>query len=130
MKAETAIYALLNAATAVTSIVGQRIYLDTRPEDDPLPAIVYALISDVQDGARPVDPELATARVQVNCLGVVPDNLVTLREAVRVACHNQSGLIGGVEVVACIRDSTGPDSYDELVDIYVKPMDFKIHYLV
>ncbi len=130
MKAEIVIYTLLNASANVTALVGTRIYLDTRPEDDPLPAIVYALISDKQDGARPVDPELATARVQVNCLGAVADDLVLLREYVRQACHNQSGTIGGVEVVASIRDSTGPDSYDELVNIYVKPMDFKVHYLV
>lgn len=130
MKAEEVIYALLNASSAIAAVVGNRIYLDTRPEDDALPAIVYSLISDKQDGARPVDPELATARVQVICLGSVADDLVSLRESVRLACHNRSGTIAGVQVVAIIRDATGPDSYDELVNVYAKPMDFKVHYLV
>ncbi len=129
MKPETVIYTLLGASSAIAAQVGSRIYLDTRPEADWLPAITYGLISDVQDGARPIDPELVTARVQVNCMGNVADDLVTLREAVRLACHNRSGSIGGVEVVACIQQSMGPDSYDELVNVYLKPVDFKIHYV-
>ena len=129
MKPETVIYTLLNASSAIAAQVGARIYLDTRPEADPLPAITFGLISDVQDGARPIDPELVTARVQVNCMGNVSDDLVVLRENVRLACHNQSGQIGGVEVVACIQQSMGPDTYDELVNVYLKPIDFKIHYV-
>ncbi len=129
MKPETVIYTLLNASGAIAAQVGERIYLDTRPEADPLPAITFGLISDVQDGARPIDPELVTARVQVNCMGNVADELVGLRESVRMACHNQSGTIGGVEVVASIQQSMGPDTYDELVNVYLKPIDFKIHYV-
>ena len=129
MKPETVIYTLLNASGAIAAQVGERIYLDTRPEADPLPAITFGLISDVQDGARPIDPELVTARVQVNCMGNVADELVGLRESVRMACHNQSGTIGGVEVVASIQQSMGPDTYDELVNVYLKLIDFKIHYV-
>jgi len=129
MKPETVIYTLLNASSAIAAQVGAKIYLDTRPEADPLPAITFGLISDVQDGARPIDPELVTARVQVNCMGNVADDLVNLRENVRLACHNRSGTIGGIEVVACIQQSMGPDTYDELVNVYLKPIDFKIHYV-
>lgn len=127
--AEQVIYTLLNASTALAGSVGTRIYLDTRPEADPLPAIVYSLIGDKPDASHRIDPELMTARVQVTCMGSIADDLVTLRENVRLAIHNQSGTIGGVAVAACLQDSAGPDTYDELVDVYVKPMDFKIHYI-
>ena len=129
MKAEQAIYALLNSSTVLTALVTNRIYLDTRPEADPLPAVVFELISDRQDNACLGEPEKATARIQVNCLGQMAEDAVNVREAVKTACHNQSGVFGGVTVLACLQEGSGADSYDELVNIYVKPMDFTIHYL-
>ncbi len=128
MKAEAAIYAMLNASSAVAAIVGSRIYLDTRPEADPLPAIVYSLVSEKQDNARIGDTETVTSRMQVVCLGNVADVLVTLRENVRLACHNQTGVFGGTEVIYSLLDSAGPDTYDELVNIYAKSSDFLIHF--
>ena len=129
MKAEQAIYALLNGSASLAALVAARIYLDTRPEADPLPAVVFELISDRQDNARQGEPEKATARIQVNCLGQMAEDAVNVREAVKAACHNQSGTFAGVTVLACLQEGSGADSYDELVNIYVKPMDFTIHYL-
>ncbi len=128
MKAEAAIYSMLNGSSAIAAQVGQRIYLDTRPEADPLPAIVYSLISEKQDNARLGDIETVTSRVEVSCLGNTADDLVTLRENVRLACHNQSGQFGGTQVIYSLMDGAGPDTYDELVNIYVKPCDFFIHF--
>jgi hypothetical protein len=42
MSAETVLKTTLDAAAAVTALVSTRIYPDTRPQDDVLPAIVYA----------------------------------------------------------------------------------------
>ena len=129
MKAETALYALLDASPSLAMLVGSRIYLDTRPEADPLPAVVYELVSDKQDNTRMGEFETAKARLQVNCLGQMAEDAANVREAVKIACHNQSGTFGGVTVLACIQSGSGTDSYDELVNIYVKPMDFMVHYL-
>ncbi len=129
MKAEQALYALLDASPALATLVGNRIYLDTRPEADPLPAVVYELISDRQNNTRVGEPETAVARLQVNCLGQMAEDAAQVRRAVRLACHNQAGILGGVTVLACIQAGAGADSYDELVNIYMKPMDFTVHYL-
>ncbi len=129
MKPELAIYGLLNASNSLATLVGTRIYLDTRPEADPLPAVVYELISDKQDNTRSGEPETARARLQVNCLGQMAEDAANLREAVRLACHNQSGTFNGVTVISSLQAGTGADSYDELVNIYVKPIDFMVHYL-
>jgi len=129
MRAEAIVYALLGASPDLTALVGTRIYLDTRPEADPLPAVVYELIHEKQDDARLGERETVTARVQVTSLGAIAEDAVNVREAVRLACHNQSGAIAGYTVIACIEDAAGPDSYDHLVNIYAKPMDFIIHYL-
>jgi hypothetical protein len=128
MRAETIIYTLLGNSTGLAALVSTRIYLDTRPEADPLPAVVYELISDRQDNARIGEFEYVTARIQVNCLGQMAEDAVNVREQVRLACHNKSGVIGGCTVVYCLQDSAGPDSYDELVNIYAKSIDFIVHY--
>lgn len=41
MSAETDVYDALRLAAGVIALVGTRIYPDARPQDDPLPAIVY-----------------------------------------------------------------------------------------
>ncbi len=129
MRAESILYALLGASPGLSALVGTRIYLDTRPEEDPLPAVVYELIHEKQDDARTGERETVTARLQVNCLAAVAEDAVAVREQVRLAAHNQSGVIAGYTVIACLEESAGPDSYDHLVNIYAKPMDFIIHYL-
>ena len=129
MRAETILYTLLGASPGLSALVGTRIYLDTRPEEDPLPAVVYELIHEKQDDARIGERETVTARLQVNCLGAVAEDAVNVREQVRLACHNRSGVIAGSTVIACLEESAGPDSYDHLVNIYAKPMDFILHYL-
>lgn len=129
MRAEAIIYALLNASTGLANLVSQRIYLDNRPEADPLPAVVFELILDKQDNARLGEPETVTARVQVTALGQISEDAVNVREQVRLACHNKSGVIANYTVVSCIEGGAGADSYDELVNTYAKPMDFIIHYL-
>ena len=129
MRAESILYALLGASPGLSALVGTRIYLDTRPEEDPLPAVVYELIHEKQDDARTGERETVTARLQVNCLAAVAEDAVAVREQVRLAAHNRSGVIAGVTVIACLEESAGPDSYDHLVNIYAKPMDFILHYL-
>ena len=129
MNAEIALYALLNGSSGLATLVATRIYLDTRPEADPLPAVAFELISDKQDNQRIGEQEKATARMQVNCLGQSAEDAVNVREAVRLACHNKTGIFGGVTVVFCIQEGAGADTYDELVNIYVKPIDFMLHYL-
>jgi hypothetical protein len=131
MKAETVIKSLLDASVDLTALVGTRIYLDTRPEADLLPAVVFELISDRPD--TPAFPgtnsEMCTARMQVNCLARTAESAVALREAVKAACHLHYGVINGIAVTACLQDQCGADSYDALVDIYTKPVDFILRYL-
>jgi hypothetical protein len=129
MTAETVMITLLNGSSALAALVGERIYLDMRPENDALPAVVYVLVSGKPDNSYPDVTIPNRARIQVNCMDLSSEGAVAVREAVRSACHAMSGVIGGVSVVDCIQDGEGPDSYDELVATYVKPIDFIIHYL-
>lgn len=130
MRAEKVIKALLDAASGVAALVGTRMYAVTRPEGDSLPAIVWQQITDM-----PMPPinasagaELARARMQVNCLGASPEDVKTVLEQVRLACHLKSGTLGGVTVVSVLQDVTGSDIYDSAVDTYSQSIDFSITY--
>lgn len=130
MIAETVIYSLMNGFAALTSLVGQRIYFDTRPEDDPMPAVVYELISDKLDypyGAG--EQEQRTARIQVTSFGTTAEQALAVRQQVRLSAIQKSGVIAGYTVILIVDGGTGADAYDHLVDIYSKPMDFIVHYL-
>lgn len=129
MSAEKVTQTLLNASAELVALVGTRIYLDTRPEADPLPAVTYETISDRQDSTEQSGKEKVTARVQVNCMGNTAESAHAVREAARKAMHKAGGTIGGIQVVQIVNDGAHGDSYDPLVDIYTKPVDFIIHYL-
>lgn len=131
MRAEQIIKALLEAAPGVTALVSQRIYAVARPEGDPLPALVFVVISDAPrppfDAAAGSEP--CSARIQINCLGASVAAVKALAEQVRLACHLQSGTVAGHTVTAVLQDVAGPDSYDPLVDTYQQAVDFIVHYL-
>lgn len=131
MRAEKVIKALLEAAPGVTALVGSRLYAVTRPELDPLPAVVWSVISDMPrppfDATAGSEP--CSARIQINCLGAGVAAVKALVEQVRLACHLQSGTVAGITVIAVLQDVAGPDSYDALVDTYQQSVDFVVHYL-
>lgn len=130
MNAEKVTLALLEAAAGVTTLVGQRIYFDARPEADPLPALVYQVVIDLPE--RPIDatPGVVpvTARIQVNCLAATAEARSNLAEQVYLAGDRKSGAYSGITVLAVFPEK-GPSSYDAMVDTYQQPVDFLIHYL-
>lgn len=130
MNAEKITKTLLEAASGVTALAATRIYFDARPEADPLPALVYQVISDQPE--RPIDATPGsipvTARIQINCLASTAEARSNLAEQVYMAGDRQSGLIAGITVMAVFPEK-GPSSYDALVDTYQQPVDFLIHYL-
>ena len=130
MTPEKIIKALLEADAGVVALVGTKLYDQTRPEADALPAVVWELISDIAEA--PIRAGAGTqptaARLQVNCLATTIAAAKTLAEAVRTACHLQSGTIASATVMGTFCNR-GPSSYDNTVEIYMQPVDVVIHYL-
>ena len=130
MSAEAIAYALLTGATGVTALVSNRIYFDARPETDPLPAVVYQVVSDIDD--LPIDATPgsipATARIQINCLAASAEARTELARQVTLAGDRKSGTFAGITTRAVLTDR-GPSSYDALVDTYQQSVDFLIRYV-
>lgn len=130
MSAEAITLALLEAAPGVTVLVGSRIYFDSRPEGDPLPALVYQVVSDLDVPPIAATPGSipAQARIQINCLAASAEARTALAEQVYQAGVRQSGEIAATHVQAVFPER-GPSSYDAMVDTYQQPVDYLIHYI-
>ena len=130
MSAESIAKALLEANASVVSLVGSRIYLDARPEGDPLPAVVFGIISEVDElpvGA--VAGQIPTmARVQVNCQSATAAGRKTLADAVVAAGDRKSGSIASTTVMSVFTER-GPSSYSALVATFEQPVDYLIRYM-
>lgn len=85
MSAETTLKATLDGAAGVTALVSTRIYPDARPQDDALPAIVYA-----RDGTEFVPTihgtiALTRARLAVACFGATRASAEAVADAAQTA---------------------------------------------
>ena len=65
---ESTVYSTLSGASAVSSLVGSRIYPLVRPQGDALPAIVYQRISTVPVNSLDGDSGLDEVRIQIACV--------------------------------------------------------------
>lgn len=128
MSVERVTYTLLKNDAAVTAIVGTRIYPVMLPQQQPTPAIVYEIISSPRMGV--IDARDAThltrTRVQINLLSADYYTLRTLRDAVMAAMQFERGSIGGVTVHSVLPAGEGPDSYDQPLRLFMRPLDFLI----
>ena len=129
MRAEQAIYALLNAATALTALVGPRIFGGGQlAQGVALPAVVVEHVSSVE--LTTIDANaafgLVQSRIEVTAIAKTYAEVKAVLEQVRVACNYQRGLINGVRVVSVIRDSVGPDQRDDDMQIFTQSIDFQV----
>lgn len=65
MELGAALIERLEAVSAVTDLVGERIYWGTRPQGDPLPALLLEAISSIPDDLLEGEGDAITTRVQL-----------------------------------------------------------------
>ncbi len=92
---EERVYAILSAASGVTSIVGTRIFWDVAEASAAAPFVVLSLVSGVPDDELSGDTAFDRIRVQVDCYATTKSAALTLGAAVRAAIQpNYGHLIG------------------------------------
>lgn len=128
MSAETAVYALLTGAGAVTSIAGTRIYPGVLPEGQPVPAVVFEHISAMRPGAIDAyaPTHLTRTRLQFNLLAADYATVKALRDAVRNALQFARGSLGGSTVHSVLYAGEGPDLFDQGLAVFSQSIDFLI----
>ena len=126
MRAEKVVYDLLTGSEAVTALVGLKIYPGLIPQNTPMPAVSYELISSVD--IAPINAQaggvILRSRVQVSVLARTYAEVKTIQEAIRRALLFKSGLIAGVQVNAITRELIGSDERDDESGLYMQGVDF------
>jgi hypothetical protein len=120
---EDALYAILAAATGVTSLVGNvspapRIYPDRAPDLHASPYIVYQLITGARDQTQESAESMSTQRFQLDCISSVSSTQAKILAAeVKNALHGYKGTIAGVKV-DYINAFDGPGGFSDTTKVY------------
>ena len=93
-----AIYHLLTNATAITDIVGTRIYPEVAQQDGDLPYIVYNITNNEPSDTKPEPSKLDTAEIEVHCYATSYSQAIDIAVAVRGALDRVKGTYNGVNV--------------------------------
>lgn len=130
MSAEIITKALLEADSGVVALVGAQIWLDARPEGEPLPALVMHIISEADVPPIDATPGLipVEARVQIDCHAATAAGRQALVAAVLAAGDRKSGTVAGA-AVEYVFVERGPSRYDALVEVFEQPVDYLMRYL-
>ena len=125
MKIGQYIYAKLTADSAVTALVGTRIYPVYMPQQATYPAIVYMAdnVPHTVTKDTPADLELATAKFHYWASAAQGENgyaaIDDIDEAVRDALDFVEGTAGSVTVELCHYDGS-KDGRDEEMTLYMR----------
>ena len=123
MKVGAAIYSLLVNDSAVSAIVGTRIYPELAEEGASAPYVVYSVVSntpsDTKDGA-PVDE----AQLEIFSIGNTYAAANDLADKVRAALDRKSQIVVGTVTVQSIHYTNEVVEVSEKRDLYISVQDY------
>ncbi len=100
MSIEAGCYSFLTGVTALTAIVGTRIYPNSLPQNPVFPALTYALVSAPHDHTLTDAAGIVRARIQFDAYGYKLSEAVAITEAIRLALQRYTGSFGAKVVLA------------------------------
>lgn len=118
---------ILMNTSAVTNIVGSRIYPVKIPQDATNPAIRVAVLNDVPTYAKDRLSEWSDFSVQVDCYANKnkPSDAVNLYDAIKTALEGKTGMYAGKKLVSMIYENM-QELYEEVSDSYRIIIDFRM----
>lgn len=93
-----AIYNILSNVTAVTDIVGTKIYPEIAPQNESQPYIVYSVVSNSPTDTKEENGNVDEATIEVYCFNTNYSTAIDLGVAVRAALERKNGTFGGVAI--------------------------------
>lgn len=120
---ESALVTLLESASAVTALVGMRIYPAVIPQGVAQPSLAYWRVSTARQQLFDGPHSTAAPRYQIDAQAADYTTARQLAEAVREALNGYRGTLGG-EVVHHITLQNEQDIYDSETGAYRVALDF------
>ncbi len=112
------VVALLTNATAVSAIVGSRIYDTMTPQNPATPFVVVSIASDAVQGYFNGTDDLGPMEVQVDSYGTVEASIKTdraLSDAVYAAMHRQTFTASGYHGISILCTNRGLNTDQDLI---------------
>lgn len=125
MSAEKAVYAILKAASNVTSTATGGIYADIATQGVTPPIVVYRLTDDDPEPTKDGVSDFNRYEVEVACIATTEQTADTLAGYVKTALDDYSGVIASVTVSGTwYKDKRA--YFDEEGELFLREMDFGI----
>ena len=128
MLIEQGLMTYILAQSAITALVGQRVYFVQAPQDVTKPYIVVTKISGVREHSHDGSNHLARPRFQLSAFSTTYANAKSIASALQTALQGYKGTMGGTGGVAVgavfYEDET--DLYEENTGLYQVALDFFI----
>ena len=128
MLIEQAILTRLLADSAISTLVGTRIYYVRADQAVAKPYIVFSKISAIRVSSHDGGSGLANPRFQFSCFGETYKSVTDIAVAIQDSLEGFTGVmggVGGVNVNGCYyEDET--DFYEEDSKLYHRALDFKL----
>ncbi len=128
MGIESGIIARLNAVSAITDLVGSRIYADIKPDGESYPAIVYQLISTTPYSKLIADTGLFQSRVQFTLLADSKVSTIQLTAAMKTALQRFKGIVSDITIKDSILENIFDQTHNISTDQTARIVDFLIIY--
>lgn len=128
MGIESGIIARLNAVTAITDLVSNRIYADILPDNESHPAIVYQLISTIPYSSLNDDTGILVSRMQFTLIADSKSASIQLSDAMKTALQRFKGVVSDVTIHDSKIENIFDQAYDDNTDQTARIADFLITY--
>jgi hypothetical protein len=131
MAVEEALISLVLADAAVAALIAERFYPVGVPQDDPLPAATYQMISAGREQNMAGPDGLVEARFQVNCWAGTYVAAYELAEKVRLCLNGQAAVTVAavyISLIELLDEGDTPVIVPESSrqDTYGRRMDFRV----
>lgn len=131
-----AIFDLLKDDSAVSSIVGTRVYPIILPQGETSPSVVYHIISEDTDYNMDGPSGLVQTRMQLDAVALTQTGAFDLADVVKNVLSGFSGSVSvGTSsppeeiVIRGVFHINGRDIYDSIAKLYLSQRDYMIWYM-
>jgi hypothetical protein len=124
---ESGLVAHLMADGDVADLIGSRLYPLRVPQDVVLPAVVYQVITDIEEHTHDGPSGLVQARMQMTYHGSTYSEAKSVKDAILASIDGFSGTMGST-AVASVESQAASDSWSTAHEVPVVRQDFMVWY--
>ncbi len=129
MSIYAALVAHLSAVSALTALIGARLYPDEIPQGDTLPAVFYMTVSDIKDHVYGAVQAVESPSIQFTVYADTKAEAEAVAEVIKTALTDFSGSMSGVIVQYIDLINELPSMYksqDGTTKYYTHDLEFEV----